>query len=112
MSLEQAHLTALVTFISPASQGRQTPVASGYRGQFFYNDMDCDAIHLFEEDREVPFGREVVDYIVLINPYHHSRIHEGLIFLIREGKHTIGYGQVVEVKMDINGQNPADMPNA
>lgn len=92
-------LVAKVVFISPKSGGRQVPPAqSGYRGQFFYNEIDCDAIHLFDVKSEVPFGEEITDFIFLINPYHHPRVREDMIFLIREGPNTVGYGRVVEVK--------------
>jgi translation elongation factor EF-Tu-like GTPase len=97
MSPNNATLIGRVVFIDGKLGGRKTPVGSGYRGQFFYNGMDCDAVHTFEVQGSVPFGQEVIDYIYLPNPNHLSQIKEGMIFLVREGPHTVGYGQIIQV---------------
>jgi translation elongation factor EF-Tu-like GTPase len=86
-----------VTFLEPKVGGRKTPVRSGYRGQFFYDGMDCDAVHFFDVEGDVPFHEEVQDAIYLANPVHRGRLREGMIFLIREGPQTVGYGQVLKV---------------
>jgi len=90
-------ITGKVVFIDAQLGGRKDPVGSGYRGQFFYNGMDCDAVHTFDVEGGVPYSQEIADHIYLPNPVHRSQITVGTIFLIREGPHTIGYGQVTEV---------------
>ncbi|MCJ1810444.1 MULTISPECIES: hypothetical protein [Flavobacterium] len=36
------HLEAEIYHFTEAEGGRKTPVASGYRGQFYYDDKDWD----------------------------------------------------------------------
>jgi translation elongation factor EF-Tu-like GTPase len=96
-------LVAKVMLISPNMGGRRVPPnPSGYRGQFFYNDIDCDAVHIFDVNGQVPFGQEITDFVFLINPDHREHVREGMPFLIREGPKTVGYGQIVEVRPAIS----------
>jgi translation elongation factor EF-Tu-like GTPase len=98
-------LVATVTFLTPEAGGRVNPVHTGYRGQFFYDDKDCDCVHTFDTDADVPAGVEVLDYIVMMNPEHRPHLLPGLMFLIREGSRTVGYGQVNMVS-DRDGATP------
>ncbi len=95
--MSSLQVVATVVFLPPQCGGRSSPVSSGYRGQFFYLDRDCDVVHRFEFPAGVPFGEEVADFIDFLNDSHRRNLKEGTPFLIREGLKTVAYGVVVAV---------------
>jgi|GEM_PF-6680481 translation elongation factor EF-Tu-like GTPase len=89
-------LVGRVRFIGTEAGGRKTPaLANEYHGQFFFEDTDCDAIHKFDANETVPFNKEITEYVWILNPAHLHNIRVGTVYLIREGPHTVAYGQVV-----------------
>ena len=92
------NLICRVVFLTPEQGGRMTsPSNWGYRGQFFYNGIDCDAVHCFDVFDSNFLGKEVDDYIMIMNPVHIGRIKQGDDILIREGNRTVAYGKVSEL---------------
>jgi hypothetical protein len=88
-------IEAEITFLPTEHDGRQGPVQSGYRGQFYYDGHDCDAPHEYPDVGEVSPGQTVRAYLRFLSPQLHlGKLHPGKVFLIREGNKTVGYGTV------------------
>jgi len=94
-SLASASLfTAHVYLLTPEEGGRRTPIASGYRPQFFLRTTDVvGEVDLGEVDLGVP-GERLSVTVKLGKPVPLDR---GLGFTIREGGRTVAAGSVTEV---------------
>ncbi len=83
-------LTATVTFLRTEDGGRQTPVRSGYRGQFFFEGEDFESAMEVLPERWVQPG-ETTDAGFAFTEYSFERlkgrISIGHAFKVREGKH-------------------------
>ena len=91
-------IEAEIYFLTLQEGGRSTPVFSGYRGQFFYEGLDCDATQEYPDVEEVKPGETVRAYLAFLSPnLHYKKIHEGMAFLVREGARTVGKGTVTKV---------------
>ena len=87
-----------VTFLPTQAGGRKSSVSSGYRGQFYYDGDDWDAIEEFPDVDKVNPGDTVRVVLRLVTPAaHKGRLKPGTIFLIREGTRTVGYGRVTKI---------------
>jgi translation elongation factor EF-Tu-like GTPase len=92
------HIEATIRFLSTAEGGRRTPVFSGYRPQFFYNDRDWDAEHEYPDAEAVHPGDTVRAYLRFFRPEAQvNRVQVGMPFAIREGAHTVAVGTVTSV---------------
>jgi elongation factor Tu len=96
-------IEARIRYLKPSEGGRRTGVASGYRGQFFYDD-DYDGFQLFPDvprDGTVELGSEVRAFVQFAkdrwNDKHERDLHEGMAFKIREGRRTVGEGIVTRL---------------
>ena len=91
-------IEAEIYYLTSEEGGRSSPMYSGYRGQFYYDGMDCDAPQYFPEAQEVNPGETVKAYIVFLSPeLHYKKVYEGMEFLIREGARTVGRGEVTKI---------------
>lgn len=91
-------IEAEIYFLTPQEGGRSTPAFSGYRGQFFYEGMDCDAVQEYPDVEEVMPGETVRAYLAFLSPnLHYKKVYEGMTFLVREGERTVGKGTVTKI---------------
>src|SRR5579862_9383829 len=97
------YIRAEIRYLTPEEGGRQSPIASGYRGQFHYvkEGDDWDGFQYFPDfgdDTFVPLGTTVTAFVEFAadrwNDTHRHRILEGMPFHIREGSRVVGRGVV------------------
>jgi translation elongation factor EF-Tu-like GTPase len=89
------HLEGEVTFLLTKHGGRRSGVKSNYRGQFYFDNDDHDAIHIYPDIDHVELGEKVRTLIHLYRPeLYAEKISQGSAFLIREGNKVVGYGAV------------------
>ncbi len=87
-----------VTFIPTEAGGRSGPVSSGYRPQFYYDGDDRDAIQEYPDVEHVSPGDTARVIFSFGSPEAHwGKVNPGMMFLIREGSRTVGYGRVTRV---------------
>ncbi|MBR5623442.1 elongation factor Tu [bacterium] len=85
-----------VYILTKEEGGRHTPFFKGYRPQFYFRTTDVTgSIELPEGVEMVMPGDHVTINVELITPI---AMEKGLKFAIREGGHTVGSGQVTEIK--------------
>lgn len=91
-------IEATIYFLSPEEGGRKKPAYSGYRPQFYYDDQDWVAAHIYPDvDAAMP-GETVRTYLGFLNPKEHvDKLYLGMEFLIREGPRTVGKGCITEI---------------
>ena len=91
-------IEAEIYFLTPEEGGRSTPVFTGYRPQFYYNEQDWDASHIYPETDLVKPGETVRAYLGFLSPKeHYGKVYEGMDFLIREGARTVGKGTITKI---------------
>ena len=89
---------AEIVFLPTDAGGREGPAFSGYRPQFFCDGHDWDAIQAYPDVECVNPGDTVRAYLSFMSPEMHvGKICLGMIFLLREGHKTVGYGRVTQV---------------
>lgn len=99
-----------IYYLPTADGGRQRAAFTGYRGQFYYEGQDWDAIQTFIETDSVSPGSTVRAYVAFLSPSAHSRrVAPGMPFLIREGRRIVGYG-VVERLLDLANSALSESP--
>jgi elongation factor Tu len=88
-----------VTLVPTEQGGRQTAVHSGYRGQFFYNGHDWDALYTFDtHDGTVAPGETARAFAVFASPDEHlGKVEPGLSFSLREGQRVVAHGRVLRI---------------
>ena len=98
-----------IYFLTKEEGGRSTPVFTGYRPQFYYNEQDWDAPHIYPDVEVVNPGETVRAYLGFLSPQeHYGEIHVGMEFLIREGSRTVGKGivtKIIELEQSANHAN-------
>src|SRR5690349_21226235 len=107
MNLTDWHIIeARIRYLTPAEGGRKSGVASGYRGQFFYDGQDYDGFQLFPDcgpGEFVELGQEVRAFVQFRpdrwEQVHRHRVHVGIVFEIREGDRVVGSGVVTRVEV-------------
>lgn len=86
---------AEVYVLSKNEGGRHTPFFSGYRPQFYFRTTDVTGVISLPEGTEMIMpGDHVTIDVELINSI---AMEENLQFAIREGGHTVGAGQVIDI---------------
>jgi elongation factor Tu len=86
--------TASVLLLATSDGGRRTPIASGYRPQFFFRTASVSGVvDLGEEAIALPGDRLTLG-VELGRPV---ALGPGLGFVIREGGKTVGAGTVISV---------------
>lgn len=87
-----------ISFLLPDHGGRSSPVRSGYRPQFFYDNHDWDAQHEYIDKEIVHPGETTRAYLTFLSPQEHlGKLKNGDHFLIREGNKNIAFGHVIEI---------------
>ena len=91
-------IEAQIYFLKSEEGGRTGPAFSGYRPQFYYNNQDWDAPHVYPDVEEAHPGDTVRTYLAFLSPKEHlGKVHEGMSFEIREGARTVGKGKVTKL---------------
>ena len=87
------HFTGQVYILKKEEGGRHTPLAKGYKPQFYLRTTDVTGKLSFEQDMIMPGDNAEIE-VKLITPV---AMEEGLRFAIREGGHTVGAGVVTKI---------------
>lgn len=98
MTLEQ-DIEIEITFLPTEQMGRKGFALSGYRGQFYYDGHDWDAVFTFVgAEEKVHPGDTVIACLVFLSPQEHvEKLCPGKMFLVREGSKTVAYGKVTKI---------------
>ena len=97
-NLPTPHLEAEIYYLTEAEGGRKTPVASGYRGQFYYDGKDWDAPQVFIDKEWCNPGEKVKVQLTTASPFlHFGKFETGKTFKVREGARTVGEGVITKV---------------
>ena len=84
--------------LDPEHGGRQLPLVTDSRPQFYYlgHDWDCRVEVIAPGPRDARIG--VRAYLAFLSPAEHfGRLRPGSAFLFREGHRTIGFGTVTRL---------------
>ena len=101
-------IEAEIYFLTAEEGGRSTPAFTGYRPQFFYNNQDWDASHIYPDVEVANPGETVRAYLGFLSPKEHlGEVHVGMEFFIREGARTVGKGVVTRIIELENSANRA-----
>jgi len=102
--LTNPELEANIYYLTADEGGRKTPVATGYRGQFYYDNHNWIAIQQFIDKEWCEPGETVKVLIQTANPYFHcGKFFIGKEFEIREGSKVVGKGKISKVlRQDFN----------
>lgn len=85
--------TARVYLLGSAEGGRRTPIASGYRPQFYIRTGDVVGDVTLPADRRLAMPGDTVELTVELG--RPTPVEPGLGFAIREGGRTVGAGTVL-----------------
>jgi translation elongation factor EF-Tu-like GTPase len=92
------HIEAEIHYLAREEGGRHTPVGSGYRGQFYYDGRDWDAVQTFIGKDCVDPGDDARATIWFVSPeLHRGKVAVGMRFAIREGARTVARGIVTKL---------------
>ena len=92
------HIEATLYFLTSDECGRSTAVSTGYRGDFFFDNIFVCAQHEYPDVELVQPGDTVRAYLRFLRPEAHlPTMHIGKKFLIREGERAIANGVVTRV---------------
>lgn len=97
-------LEADIYYLTEEEDGRKTAVKGGYRGQFYYDGRDWDALQEFV-DKEICYpGQSVRVQLQTLSPiFHIGQFVIGQKFEIREGAKTVGRGKITNIlRSDFN----------
>ena len=91
-------IEAEIYYLTIEEGGREGFVASGYRGQFYYDGNDWDAPQTFIGVDTVEPGEIVKAHLGFLSPQEHfGKVHTGMEFLVREGTRTVGKGRITKI---------------
>jgi elongation factor Tu len=95
--MKKPQLLVELTLIPTEHGGRKSPILSGYRPQFYYNNKDWIAELHFIDTAEVKPGDTVKAHIIFLSPNEHKgKLSSNNHFLIREGQKVVAYGHVIK----------------
>lgn len=102
--LTNPELEADIYYLTTSEGGRQTPVATSYRGQFHYDNHDWDAMQQFLDKEWCELGETVKVLLQTASPdFHCGKFFVGKEFEIREGSKVVGRGKISKVlRQDFN----------
>ena len=105
--LKSPELEADIYYLTIEEGGRKGYVASGYRGQFYYNGKDWDAPQEFIEKEICNLGETVKVHLQTISTdFHVGQFLAGQKFEIREGAKIVGRGKITKIlRSDFNYWN-------
>jgi len=87
------HFKGQVYILKKEEGGRHTPLAKGYKPQFYLRTTDVTGELSFDQEMIMPGDNAEIE-VKLITPV---AMEEGLRFAIREGGHTVGAGVVTKI---------------
>ena len=92
-------IEATITFLPTEHGGKKDSAHHyGYRPQFYYDGHDWDAQHNYPDVEVAMPGDTVRALLCFTMPEKHvGKLHVGKPFLIREGKHVVGYGTITAI---------------
>jgi len=94
-AIKTTSFTAHIYMLETKEGGRKTPFRSGYRPQFFFRVNNVSGVIILEqEDAIVMPGDNLTINVMLDKPVV---VEEGLRFIMREGKLTIGAGIIISL---------------
>ena len=94
----EADVEAEMTFRHTEDGGRETPVKSGYRPQFFFQGEDHDAVHPYVDVESVSPGETVKAHLHFLHPeLLQNRLRSGDSFEIREGNRVVALGRITQL---------------
>ncbi len=104
--LQYPELEADIYYLTEREGGRRTAVASGYRGQFHYDNQDWDAGQQFLDKELCQPGDTVKVLLQTASPdFHIGKLFIGKDFEIREGVKVVGKGIITKIiREDFNSQ--------
>lgn len=96
--LSNPELEGEIYYLTEQEGGRRNPIASGYRGQFYYNGRDWDAPQILI-DKEICYPGETAKIkLQMLSPnFHVGQFYVGQGFEIREGTTTVGRGKITQI---------------
>jgi len=110
--MESHFIEARIRYLTTVEGGRNSSVASGYRGQFYYGGNDYDGYQSFPDfnpGEYITLGTEVRAFIEFSksrwDEVHSRSIYIGMPFEIREGSKKVGNGVVTQ--LDVSGAEPS-----
>jgi translation elongation factor EF-Tu-like GTPase len=96
--LNNSELEAEIYYLTKEEGGRATPVFSGYRGQFFYDNANWDAAQQLVDKQFCDPGNTVKALIQTASPSQHiGKFFIGKPFEIREGATIVGKGKITKI---------------
>jgi hypothetical protein len=96
--LTRPELEAEIYYLTTQEGGRNSPVGSGYRGQFYYDNHDWDAMQQFLNKDWCDLGKTVKVLLQTASPdFHSGKFFVGKEFEIREGSKVVGRGKISKV---------------
>ena len=89
---------AVITFLETEEDGRQAPVSSGYRPQFFYRGEHHVAVQEFVGKEQVNPGEEVIARLHFLHPeLLQNSLRVGGRFAVMEGDRIVARGSVTRI---------------
>ena len=95
--IDHPHIAAEIYYLTAKEGGRNSPVYSGYRGQFHIRNSDWDAVQEFIDKQTCQPGETVNAYLRFANVHNIIPMATGTTFQIREGATVIGWGIITEI---------------
>ncbi len=99
--LSNPELEAEIYYLTAQEGGRQTGVATNYRGQFFYDNHNWDAEQKFLGKEYCELGQNIKVLLRTASPdFHCGKFFVGKKFEIREGARIVGKGTITKILRD------------
>jgi translation elongation factor EF-Tu-like GTPase len=96
--MHQPDIEVEITYLSAQEGGKNLPVRSGYRPQFYYDGHNWDAVHEYPDVEIVYPGQTVRALLSFLSPDAHvGKLYPGKSFQIREGHHVVAYGTIIQI---------------
>jgi hypothetical protein len=95
--IDHPHIAAEVYYLSAKEGGRNSPVYSGYRGQFHIRNSDWDAVQEFIDKEICQPGETANAYLKFATVHNIIPMAIGTPFQIREGATVVGRGIITVI---------------
>lgn len=91
-------LQAEIYYLTAEEGGRKSSVATGYRGQFYYDGKNWDAPQAFLDKDICKPGESVIVNLSTLSPiYHYGKFYIGKEIETREGAKIVGKGKITKI---------------
>jgi len=92
---------AQLEFLTTAQGGRKNAVVSGYRPHIEFENypeyITSGQQTYIEQETVNPGDKIKAEIVILSQQYFAKRLYENMTFKFSEGRHTMGYGKIIEV---------------